>query len=555
MFRNRPAQQSEGTGEPAVARKWQAGQIRFENRQPASGVEFVLDNGTTEDKPIIDSMLGGVALLDFDRDGFLDIYFTSGARIPSLAKDNDSFSNRLYRNKGGGSFEDFTRNAGVGGSGYSIGVAAADYDNDGYPDLYVAGVNENTLYRNNRDGTFTDSTKAAGVGGFLAGGRKAWSIGGGWLDYDNDGKLDLLVVNYVDWSPANNILCGDPGRRLSCSPVGYSGLPNILYRNNGDGTFTDVSAATGIGSHIGKGMGMALADFNNDGFMDIFVGNDTERNFLFSNQKGRTFLEAGVQAGVAFSEDGVPISSMGADFRDVNNDGLPDITVAALANETFPLFLNTRKGYFVDSTYRSGIGTSSYTTSGWGTGIFDFDNDGFKDIFTAGCHVSENIEKYRAEKYKLPNVVWQNEGGDRFKVVGGEGGPALQAPAAHRGVSFGDLDNDGRLDAVVSVIGGKAEVLLNTSTRQHNWIVIETEGTASNRDGIGTRIKLTGESGLVQYNHVSTCVGYASSSDRRVHFGLGPDKRIREIELKWPSGKRQVLKDVQPNQILRLKEE
>ncbi|MCW5980254.1 MAG: CRTAC1 family protein [Bryobacteraceae bacterium] len=500
-------------------------------------------------------MLGGLSLLDYDQDGFLDIFFTNGAAIPSLAKKDASFHNRLYRNNGDGAFTDVTAKAGVAGAGYSIGATAGDYDNDGYPDLYVAGVNVNTLYRNNRDGTFTDVTEAAGVGGRLASGKKAWSIGGAWLDYDNDGDLDLFVVNYIDWSVANNRLCGDPGKRLSCSPVMYTGLPNILYRNDGNGKFTDVSASTGIAEHIGKGMGMAVADYDNDGYMDIFVGNDTERNFLFRNERGARFSEVGVEAGVAFGEDGIPISSMGVDFRDVNNDGLPDVSISALASETFPLFLNSKHGYFNDATYRSGIGTSSLTTSGWGNGIFDFDNDGFKDIFTAGCHVSENIEQYRHERYKLPNSVWQNLGGGRFRTVSEQAGFTLESAAAHHGAAFGDLDNDGRVDAVVSVIGGKAEILMNVSTREHNWIALHLEGSASNRDGIGTRIKVTSESGLVQYNHVTTCVGYASSSDRRAHFGLGRDRKAREIELLWPSGKRQVLRDVEANRILKVQEE
>lgn len=536
-----------------MAASVEPGEIRFENRQAGSGVEFVLDNGTTDDKPIIDSMLGGVALLDYNNDGRLDIFFTNGARIPSLSKDSPSFYNRLYRNEGNGSFTDVTAEAGVQGTGYSIGVAAGDYDNDGYADLYVAGVNVNTLYRNRRDGTFEDVTAKAGVSGRLRSGKKAWGIGGAWLDFDNDGDLDLFVVNYVDWSPAKNRLCGDPGKRLSCSPVVYDGLPNILYRNNGDGTFTDVSEAAGIASHIGKGMGMAVADYDGDGYLDIFVGNDTERNFLFRNLNGKGFAEAGVEAGVAFSEDGIPISSMGADFRDLDNDGFPDITISALANETFPLFRNSGKGYFADVTYQTGIGASSFTRSGWGNGIFDFDNDGFKDIFAAGGHVSENIDQYRHERYRLPNSVWQNLGSS-FRSVGEQAGFTAATAAAHRGAAFGDLDNDGRIDAVVSVIGGKAELWFNRSTREHNWIRIVTVGKASNRDGIGTRIRLTGASGAVQFNHVTTCVGYASSSEKAVHFGLGRDAKIREIELRWPSGKTQRLRDVAANQVLKIEE-
>ncbi|HVX67280.1 MAG TPA: CRTAC1 family protein, partial [Bryobacteraceae bacterium] len=451
-------------------------------------------------------------------------------------------------------FSDVTAAAGVAGSGYSMGAAAGDFDNDGFPDLYVAGVNINSLYHNNRNGTFSDITQAAGVAGLLPSGAKAWAVGAGWFDYDNDGRLDLFVVNYVDWSVTNNRVCGDPGKRLSCSPLVYNGLPNILYHNNGDGTFSDVSAATGIAAHIGKGMAMALADYDGDGYTDVFVGNDSERNFLFHNEGGRRFSEVGVPAGVAYGEDGIPVSSMGADFRDVNNDGRPDLTVAALANETFPLFLNIRKGVFLDATYRSGIGTSSYTMSGWGTGMFDLDNDGLKDIFVSGGHVSENIASYRNQEYKLPNGIWQNRGSARFESAGAKAGTALQKPAAHRGIAFGDLDNDGRVDAVISVIGEEPQILFNTSTREHSWIIVVTEGTASNRDGIGTTVKLTGESGRVQYNHTTTCVGYASASDRRVYFGLGQDHRIREIELRWPSGRRQVVRNPAVNQILRVKE-
>jgi hypothetical protein len=300
---------------------------------------------------------------------------------------------------------------------------------------------------------------------------------------------------------------------------------------------------------------MAMADYDNDGYIDVFVGNDTERNFLFRNVQGRTFEEVGVQAGVAFSEDGIPISSMGADFRDVNNDGLPDLTIAALANETFPLFFNTGKKGFLDVTYRSGVGLASYTISGWGTGFFDLDNDGLKDIFTAGGHVSENIEKYRHEKYKVPNIVFQNHGTGKFTMVLGEAGSGLEIAAAHRGLGLGDLDNDGTVDAVLSVIGDEAKVLFNASPGGKNWIIVVTEGSASNREGIGTRVKVTGESGLIQYNHTTTCVGYASSSDRRVHFGLGADKRIREIELLWPSGRRQVLTGIAANQVLKVREE
>ena len=528
--------------------------IQFEDRQAKSGVRFVLNNGTTPDKPILDSVLGGVAVLDFDNDGFLDIFLTNGATLPEMAKKDGTFENRLYRNNHDGTFSDVTERAGVGGGGYSMGVAVGDYDNDGYADIYVAGVNKNALYHNNRNGTFTDVTAKAGVSGVDKSGRKPWSVGAAWLDYDNDGLLDLFVSNYLDWSPDRNIVCGRAGERLSCSPALYPGLPNLLYHNNGDGTFSDVSSSTGIATHVGKGMGLAIGDFDDDGFTDIFVANDTERNFLFHNDGGRGFTEAGVGAGVAYTEDGIAASSMGVDFRDINNDGRPDLVFTALAGETFSLRLNTGHGLFDDFTYPSGIGLASARMSGWSVGAYDFDNDGNKDLFVANSHVSENVRKYSDHEYRQRNAVFQNLGNSRFEDATPKTGLNALAPRAHRGSAFGDLNNDGGVDIVVSAIGDPVEILMNTSASRGHWIILQTEGKRSNRDGIGTKIKLTGASGRVQYNHVTTSVGYVSSSDKRVHFGLGSDSRVREIELRWPSGQRQVLKDVPADQVLRVVE-
>ena len=528
------------------------GRIRFENRQPASGIDFVLNNGTTDDKPVIDSTLGGVAVFDYNNDGRLDVFFTNGAHIPSLRKTSKSFHNRLYENQGNGKFADVTEAARLAGFGYSMGAAVGDYDNDGWSDLYVTGVNVNALYRNTGKDAFTDVTAQAGVTGHFASGRKPWSVASAWVDYDSDGHLDLFVVNYLDWSFAKNRLCGDPGKRLSCSPALYDGLPNMLYRNNADGTFTDVSTEAGIAAHIGKGMSAAIADYDEDGRPDIFVTNDSERNFLFRNVNGKRFEEVAVEAAVAFTEDGIPVSSMGLDFRDLNNDGRPDVTITALTNETYPLFVNEGGGLFVDATYSAQIGLSSNTMSGWGNGVFDFDGDGWKDIFTANSHVSENLELYREHKYKLPNAVFQNRGDGTFEDVSGVAG--LEAAAAHRGAAFGDLDGDGRVDAVVSAIGEPAEILYNVSEPARRWILLHLIGTKSNRDGIGTQIKLTTESGAVQYNQVTTAVGYAGASDKRVHFGLEDDERIREIELRWPSGQVQVLEDIAADQVLEVRE-
>ena len=527
--------------------------IRFENRQAQSGVTFILNNGTTDDKPIIDSTLGGVALLDYDNDGYLDLFFTNGASIPSLSKSKPTFSNRLYHNNRDGTFTDVTEHAGVAGEGYSMGAAAADYDNDGWVDLYLTGVNRNILYHNNKDGTFTDVTQKAGVAG-ISDERKLWSVSAAWIDYDNDGLLDLFVTNYLDWSSENSRVCGPPGKRLSCPPSLYMGEPNILYHNNGAGTFTDVSEATGIARHVGKGMGVAIADYDGDGWTDIFVANDNERNFLFKNRRGQGFDEVGVESFVAYTDDGVPVSSMGADFRDWSNSGRPGLFVTALGGETFPLFRNEDHGIFTMATYESGIGFASFKMSGWGAGIYDLDNDGYKDLFSANSHVSENADVNPQQQYRQPNGVFQNLRNATFRDVSVEAGPATRLRAAHRGAAFGDLNNDGKVDVVVSAIGSPAELLYNTSTGGNHWITIETVGTKSNRDGIGTRIKLTAESGLVQYNEVTTAGSYASSSDKRVHFGLGSDSIIKEIELRWPSGTLQVLRNVKTDQVLKITE-
>ena len=547
------ASQSAAKKEPA-GKVSGAGPINFEDRQAQSHIDFVLNNSATENKSLVEVTLGGVAMFDFDNDGYLDVFFTNGARIPALVKDSPAFHNRLYRNNHDGTFTDVTERAGLAGIGYSMGVAAADYDNDGWADLYVTGVNRNILYHNNSDGTFTDVTQRAGVTGITAAGKKLWSVAAAWLDYDNDGLLDLFVSNYVDYSFSDPRLCGEPGKRLSCPPSFYQGQPSFLYRNNGDGTFTDVSETTGVGKFAGKGMGVAIADYDGDGYSDIFVANDNERNFLFHNLRGKSFQEVGVEASVAFTEDGVPVSSMGADFRDFDGDGHPDIIVTALQGETFPLFFNDGGGFFTADTYPAGIGFTSRKMSGWGAGAYDFDNDGAKDLFTANSHSDENIGRYfRHYAYKQPDAVFRNMGKRTFRDVTALCKPALRA-AAHRGAAFGDLNNDGRVDAVVSIIGAPAEVLYNTSPAPNHWIIIQTTGTKSNRDGIGTRIRLTSESGAVQYNHVTTSVGYASSSDKRVHFGLGAAKRIREIELRWPSGTVETLTDVAVDQILKVTE-
>jgi hypothetical protein len=381
-------------------------------------------------------------------------------------------------------------------------------------------------------------------------------VAAAWLDYDNDGDLDLFVVNYLNWSFEKAKKCGLPNQRITCSPTAYEGLANLLYRNNGDGTFTDVSTSSGIGKFVGKGMSAAIADFDSNGYLDIFVANDRERNFLFKNLDRRTFSEMGVEVGVALPINGLPIASMGVDWRDLNNDGWPDLTLTALYEETFPLFLNNGHGLFIDFTTEARILSSTMNMSGWGIGGYDFDNDGQKDLFYANSHVSENVSLYVPHlKYQLPNAVLRNQGDGTFMDVSSRAGEAMRVARAHRGCAFGDLNNDGKIDVIVSVIGSQPEVLYNVTVTDWHWILIDLEGSESNRDGIGAKIKLTGKSGLVQYNHVTTSVGYASASDKRVHFGIGTDSQIREVEIHWPSGKSQVLKSLHADQILKVKEE
>ena len=515
--------------------------IRFRNVAESSGVHFVLENSPTPQKRLIETMPGGIAIFDYNGDGLPDLFFTNGAAVPSLQKDAPKYFNRLYRNDGGMRFTDVTQQAHLAGAGYSMGAAAADYDNDGNVDLFVAGVNRNILYRNLGNGQFEDVTEKAGIK------SDGWAVAAGWFDYDNDGKLDLLVVHYARW-PAEDRYCGDASRniRIYCHPKYFDGLPSTLYRNRGDGTFQDVSEESGIAKYAGRGMSVAFADYDGDGFMDAFVTNDNMPNFLFHNRGNGTFEEVGLPAGVALPDLGRAVASMGADFRDYNNDGLPDIAVTALAGETFPLFRNLGKGAFTDAGYSSKLGLLTIHHSGWGTGLFDFNNDGWKDLFTANSHVNDLVEQFEAARYKEPNGVFLNLGDGTFRDVSAEAGQS--APRAHRGSAYADLNGDGRIDVVVSCLGEPAEVWENLSPAG-NWIILKLVGVRSNRDGIGARIRI-GD----QYNHMTSAVSYASSSHAGVHFGLGKLAQIPKIEIRWPSGAVQVLENVKPNQVLTVRE-
>jgi hypothetical protein len=525
--------------------------IRFELKK----IPFRLENDETPAKNAPETMPGGVAILDYNGDGRPDIFFTNGADIASLKKDDPKYRNRLFRNEGNGVFTDVTAAAGLAGSGYDMGVAVADYDNDGYPDIFVGGLHHSTLYHNNGNGTFTDVTVQSGLDASLNRPDPQygpwWAITAAWVDVNNDGLLDLFVVNYMQWAYDVHPLCGFQGVADYCNPKFYKGQPNQLFLNRGNGTFEDVSEQWGIRDHVGKGMGVGVADYDLDGRPDLFVTNDVSYNSLFHNL-GSKFEEVAFETGVALPEDGNFISGMGLDFRDFNNDGYPDIVFVALNNQTFPLFQNTGKGDFREVTTPSGMRDASLQMSGFGAGLYDFDNDGWKDLFVTRGHV-ESISM-PSQPVDQHNTVFRNLGpGGKWVALTEEAGLDAAPAARHRGCAFGDLDGDGRIDVVATALGRDAEIWMNRSEKSGHWLDIALRGTKSNRDGIGARIKLLTKSGA-QYNHMTTSVGYASSSDGPVHFGLGPDSRAQLIEIHWPSGIVQTLQNVDADRILQVTE-
>jgi enediyne biosynthesis protein E4 len=529
--------------------------IRFEDIAEKAGVRFTTENSPTPEKHQPETMPAGIALFDYDGDGLLDIYAVNGAQMPSLMKAGPKYYNRLFHNNGNGTFTDVTERSGVAGMGYGMGVAVGDYDNDGWPDLFLANVNGNQLFHNNGNGTFVEVTAKAGLSGPLRDGRKMWSISAGWFDYNNDGLLDLFVVNYVAWDTRYEPACMGLNGRGYCHPGSFAPLPNTLYRNNGDGTFTDVSVETGISGVLGKGMGVTFADYDGDGFLDVFVANDNSPNLLFHNLQGKRFEEVGLQAGVAYNDEGAALAGMGAEFRDVNNDGLPDIWHTAIENETFPLFLNQGKGQFANAGQESRLANLTRPMSGWSNGVVDLDNDGWKDLVVARGNVMDNIEEIsRHFRYAEPNSVFQNLGNGHFADVSATAGADFTRPAPYRGLAYGDLDNDGRMDIVVTALGGPVRVFRNVTETNNHWILLKLVGTKSNRMGIGAQIRVTTDDRRNLYNEATTSTGYAASSDPRVHFGLGGSRMAREIEIRWPSGTRQLLRDVTADRILEVTE-
>jgi hypothetical protein len=498
-------------------------------------------------------MCGGIAILDYDRDGHPDIFLTNGAELPSLKKTSPAYNNCLLHNRGDGTFDDRTQAAGLLGQdlGYSFGAAAADYDNDGYSDLFICNAGRNVLYHNNGNGTFTDVTKQSGLG---VKPPNLLSVGAAWFDYDNDGLLDLVVSNYTTWTPETDIRCGEQGAEKYCSPTQYASVSNTLYHNLGHGRFEDVTAKSGFGSARGKGMGISIADFNDDGFQDVFIANDTERNFLFINQRDGTFKEEGLLYGVAYNDDGVAVSGMGSDARDVDNDGTVDIFYNDLARQIFGLFANEGGKSFRYISPSSGLNQLSRNFSGWSAGFVDYDNDGWKDIYSANGDVDYLGDNAKQHDTMFKNTGFRQANGKAFLDVSSDMGADFLPLGFHRGSAFADLNNDGSMDIVVTALNQRPRILMNGGTPGNHWLMLDLVGSKSNRDAVGARLRVTLPSGRTLYNHVSPATGFMSSSDKRVHFGLGPETSAKSIEIRWPSGVLQQLANISGGHIIRVEE-
>ena len=515
---------------------------------PKSDISYHSNNDLRGRKYFQQPMCGGVGVLDYDGDGLLDIFFSNGAQLPELKKTSGSFYNCLLRNRGNNKFEDVTAKAGVAGQqlDFSYGVAIGDYDNDGRPDIFIANTGKNTLYHNKGNGSFSDVTDASGLGTKPP---ETLSVQAAWFDYDNDGLLDLVLSNYTIWSPDKDRRCQRGDVDVYCSPRTYPSVPQRLYRNLGGGKFKDVTDQSGVGAVAGKGMGIAIMDVNNDGWMDAFIANDTERNLLFVNQGNGTFKESGLKYGVAYNESGATVSAMGADAKDYDNDGSVDIFYNNLMGQIWALFHNNGGKYFRYVSPPSKVAQLSAPYSGWSTGFIDYNNDGWKDIFSANGDV-DNLVPNAPQR----DTMFENRNGKEFLDVTRDMGADFLRVGFQRGSAFADLNNDGFMDIVVTSLNEKPRILLNSADNDAHWLLIQPIGNRSNRDAIGARFKLTLPSGRTLYNHVSASVGFMSSSDRRVHFGLGGESLVASLEVTWPSGVVQTFKNVRADQILKIEE-
>jgi hypothetical protein len=518
------------------------------------GVRFQYLASHTSKKYLPETMGGGVALFDYDNDGRMDIFFVNGAPLTDPTpkgtvpqKSEPKYWNKLFHQKSDGTFEDVTEKSGLQGAGYGMGVAVGDYDNDGYEDLYVTALGGNKLYHNNGDGTFTDVTEKAGVPG------SGWSTSAAWVDLDNDGLLDLVVLRYLQWD-FEEIWCGEhkEGFRSYCHPDIFQPIAPLVFHNDGNGHFSEVSQKIGL-SKPGKGLGIALADYDRDGKIDIFVANDSMVQFLYHNKGEGTFEEVGLASQVAVDGDGRTYAGMGVDFADYNNDGWPDLLITDLANQRYALYQNNADSTFTYSSFSAGLGRITMLHSGWGVRFFDYDNDGWKDVIVAQGHDLDTVElNYPNLRYREPMLLVRNTG-TGFVDVSVESGEVFGQAWLGRGLAIGDIDNEGRVDVVVATNDGPAYVLRNETPTQNHWLTLKLVGHRSNRDAIGAEVKVTTSKGE-QFATVSTAGSYLSSSDKRVHFGLGAAQMVQTVEIRWPSGILQKLNNIRGDQILQVDE-
>ena len=533
---------------------------QFTDTAAQAGIPFLHRAYHTSHKYLLETMGSGVAAFDFDNDGLLDLFFTNGAPIPDPSpkgtvpvKSSPADWNRLYRQKKDGTYEDVTEKAGLTGTGYSLGVAVGDYDNDGYEDLFVTSYGGNHLYHNQRDGTFKEVTLNSGTGGPSTPGQN-WSTSAAWVDLDNDGLLDLVVLRYIIWD-FDDLWCGEyrPGYRAYCHPDVFPAIRPLVYHNNGNGTFTEAGEKMGL-AQPGKGLGVALADFDGDGKIDLAIANDSMPQYLYRNRGDGTFEETGMLAEVAVDSDGRTYAGMGIDFGDFNNDGLPDLVITNLANQKYALYRNNGDGSFTYDTYATGLARMTLLHSGWGIHFVDYDNDGRLDLLVSQGHDLDTVElNYPQLHYKEPMLLARNTGQGHFEDVSSQAGAVFSQPWVGRGMAIGDLDNDGRVDAIVSTNGGAAHLLHNETTAGHHWIGLKLTGHCSNRDAIGALVKLKTEH-LMQSATVSTTGSYLSANDKRLHFGLNNDAMVTDVEIHWPSGVLQHLKGPQVDQMIAVKE-